>query len=92
MPHVRRIYKMTRNEMMSALYEKDCRVIFKKQSTGEEREMICTLREDIIPLATKTDSLSQTKVRTLNEEVIAAWDVEKKGWRSFRVDSVISFS
>jgi hypothetical protein len=92
MPHVRRIYKMTRNEMMSALYEKDCRVIFKKQSTGEEREMICTLREDAIPQATKTDTLSQTKIRTLNEEVVAAWDVEKQGWRSFRVDSVISFS
>jgi hypothetical protein len=83
---------MTRNEMMDALYEKNCRVIFKKQSTGEEREMICTLREDAIPQATKSDTLSQTKVRTLNDEVIAAWDIEKQGWRSFRVDSVISFS
>jgi hypothetical protein len=79
-------------EMVKSLHEKVCRVIFKKQSTGEEREMLCTLREDIIPPATKTDSLSQTKVRTLNEEVIAAWDVENQGWRSFRVDSVISFS
>ena len=83
---------MTRNEIMAALYENDCRVIFKKQSTGEEREMICTLREDVIPQATKSDTLTQTKVRTLNEEVVAAWDVEKQGWRSFRVDSVISFS
>jgi len=83
---------MTRNEIMAALYENDCRVIFKKQSTGEEREMICTLREDVIPQATKSDTLTQTKVRTLNEEVVAAWDIEKQGWRSFRVDSVISFS
>lgn len=82
---------MTRNEMMAILYEKDCRVIFKKQSTGEERQMICTLRKDAIPTSTKDDTLSQTKVRTLNEEVIAVWDVEKQGWRSFRVDSVISF-
>jgi hypothetical protein len=79
------------NEMMAALHEKDCEVIFIKQSTGESRHMICTLREDAIPQATKTDTLSQTKVRTLNNEVIAAWDVEKQGWRSFRVDSVISF-
>ena len=83
---------MTRNEIIAALYENDCRVIFKKQSTGEEREMICTLREDVIPQATKSDTLTQTKVRTLNEEVVAAWDIEKQGWRSFRVDSVISFS
>jgi len=83
---------MTRSEMMAALYEEECRVIFKKQSSGEEREMICTLQEGVIPEATKSDTLSQTKVRTLNEEVIAAWDVEKQGWRSFRVDSVISFS
>lgn len=82
---------MTRSEMMAALYEKDCKVIFKKQSTGEERQMICTLREDAIPQATKTDPLSQTKVRALNEEVVAAWDIEKQAWRSFRVDSVISF-
>jgi hypothetical protein len=79
------------NEMMAALHEKDCEVIFIKQSTGESRHMICTLREGVIPQATKTDTLSQTKVRTLNNEVIAAWDVEKQGWRSFRVDSVISF-
>jgi hypothetical protein len=82
------IYK----EMIKSLHENDCRVVFRKQSTGEEREMICTLREAAIPQATKSDALSQAKVRTLNEEVIAAWDVEKQGWRSFRVDSVISFS
>lgn len=81
-----------RKEMTNALHERTCRVVFRKQSTGEEREMLCTLQSDIIPQATKSDPLSQTKVRTLNEEVIAAWDVEKKGWRSFRVDSVISFT
>ena len=83
---------MTREEMMNSLYENDCRVIFKKQSTGEEREMICTLRPDAIPEASKSDPLSQKKVRAVNEEVIPAWDIEKQGWRSFRVDSVVSFS
>lgn len=83
---------MTRQEMMNALYENNCRVIFKKQSTGEEREMICTLRPDTIPEASKTDTLSQSKVRSINEEVVPVWDIKKEGWRSFRVDSVISFS
>lgn len=79
-------------EMMKALKESDCKVVFTKQSTGERREMICTLRENAIPPATKSDSLSQAKVRTLNKEVIAAWDIEAQGWRSFRIDSVVSFS
>lgn len=83
---------MTREEMMAALIEKDCRVIFKKQSTGEERQMICTLRPEIVPQATKEDPLSQKKVRAVNEEVVAAWDIENQGWRAFRVDSVVSFS
>lgn len=79
------------DEMMASLHLGPCEVVFKKQSTGEERKMLCTLQESFIPQATKTDALSQTKVRTLNKEVIAAWDIEKEGWRSFRVDSVISF-
>lgn len=82
---------MNRTEMMKELQERDCRVIFKK-TNGEERDMVCTLREDAIPAASKSDPLSQKKVRSVNEEVIPVWDVNKQAWRSFRVDSVISFS
>ena len=66
-----------------------CRVIFTKLN-GEERNMICTLREDIIPSATK-DPITQKKVRDLNEEVLAVWDTKAEGWRSFRVANVLSF-
>lgn len=52
--------------------------------------MICTLREDVIPKATK-DPITQKKVRDLNEEVLAVWDVNKEGWRSFRISNVVSF-
>lgn len=79
------------SQMMKSLKEGTCKVVFTKQSTGETREMICTLQESIVPPATKSDPLSQTKVRTLNKEVIAAWDIENQGWRSFRIDSVVSF-
>ena len=77
--------------MMQELQQRVCRVIFKK-TNGEERDMQCTLQDDAIPAATKTDPLSQKKVRSINEEVIPVWDVNAQGWRSFRVDSVISFS
>jgi len=82
---------MTREEMIEALRQGDCRVIFKKVS-GEERDMLCTLKEDHIPKASKSDPMSQKKVRAINEEVIPVWDVTAEGWRSFRVDTVVSFT
>lgn len=82
---------MTREEMITELTQRTCRVIFKK-TNGEERDMMCTLQEGVVPPATKEDPLTQKKVRSINEEVIPVWDVNANGWRSFRVDSVISFS
>lgn len=82
---------MTREEMMTELTQRTCRVIFKK-TNGEERDMMCTLQEGVVPAASKEDPLSQKKVRAVNEEVIPVWDINAQGWRSFRVDSVISFS
>jgi len=75
--------------MMEMLQKSQCRVIFTKLN-GEERNMICTLKDDVIPKATK-DPITQKKVRDLNEEVLAVWDVNKEGWRSFRISNVVSF-
>lgn len=80
---------LTRNEMKEMLQTSQCRVIFTKLN-GEERNMVCTLREDIIPSATK-DPITQKKVRDLNEEVLAVWDTKAEGWRSFRTANVVSF-
>jgi len=57
---------------------------------GDKRVMTCTLREDIKPPATKTDAMSQKKVRAISEEVVNVWDVNAKGWRSFRYDRINS--
>lgn len=81
---------MTRNEMIEQLQAQVCRVVFKKIN-GEERDMSCTLMENVLPKATK-DPLSQKKVRVVNEAVIVAWDVNKDDFRSFRVENVVSFS
>lgn len=79
-----------RDEMIKQLQQRNCRVIFKKVN-GEERDMICTLREDVLPPASK-DPITQKKVREVNPEVLAVWDVNKEAFRSFRVENVISFS
>ena len=82
---------MTRNEMIEQLQVQKCRVVFKKIN-GEERDMVCTLMETILPKAKKEDPLTQMKVRAVNEETIVAWDVGKDAFRSFRVENVVSFS
>ena len=83
--------KMSRIDMMKELTSRECQVKFKKVN-GDLRDMTCTLKEDIIPSATKTDPMSQKKIRAINDEVIPVWDVKAEGWRSFRVDSVVSFT
>ena len=57
---------------------------------GDKRVMTCTLREDIKPPATKTDTMSQKKVREISDAVVSVWDVNAKGWRSFRYDRINS--
>ena len=57
---------------------------------GDKRIMTCTLREDMKPPATKTDTMSQKKVREISDAVVSVWDVNAKGWRSFRYDRVNS--
>jgi hypothetical protein len=74
-------------EYKSMLESQVCEVTFTKVN-GDERIMRCTLHKDLIPQATKTDSLSTKKVREINLEVIPVWDMKAEGWRSFRVDSV----
>ena len=59
---------------------------------GDQRVMTCTLKEDLIPSASKADQLSQKKIRAISDEVIPVWDVNAEGWRSFRVDSVTGFN
>ena len=60
-----------------------------EKADGTIREMRCTLRDDLIPPASK-DPVTQKKVREVNEEVVVVWDLEKESWRSFRIDRMNS--
>ena len=55
---------------------------------GDKRVMTCTLREDMKPRATKDDTMSQKAVREVSDAVVSVWDVNAKGWRSFRYDRI----
>ena len=69
------------------LHDGEVVVTFNKLN-GDKRVMTCTLKEGVIPPATKEDPASQKKVRKINEEVCVVYDVNAKGWRSFRWDKV----
>lgn len=56
---------------------------------GDYRKMTCTLQESELPQPTKTDPLTQKKVRAINEELCVAYDTNANGWRSFRWDTLI---
>lgn len=57
---------------------------------GTVRDMLCTLNPDLLPAQIDIEESVQKK--TQNPDILAVYDLEKEGWRSFRYDSVIGFS
>ena len=51
---------------------------------GSERTMLCTLQEDkVVYGEKKTD-----RVKTVSQETLPVFDLNKNEWRSFRLDHV----
>ena len=76
---------VTQDFIRNTLINEVVKVSFVKQN-GESRDMVCTLREDIIPEEHKPKT-GAPKVQGL----VSVWDLEKKGWRSFKIDSINTF-
>jgi len=58
---------------------------------GEQRVMRCTLMNNMLPESYRQSAEEQKnelEFHQKNQDVIAAWDVQNGGWRSFRIDSV----
>jgi hypothetical protein len=77
----------TKEDLKNLLAHNVITVDFTKVN-GDRRVMTCTLREDMKPKATKSDPLSQKAVRETSDAVVSVWDVNARGWRSFRYDRV----
>ena len=77
----------TKENLMTMLAEDELVVTFLKLD-GDRRVMTCTLLESVVPPATKKDPLSQKKIRTISDKVCSVWDINARGWRSFRYDRV----
>lgn len=70
--------------IVDALREDVIVVTFTKVN-GDKRVMKCTLHEDYLP---QVDGTTQKSGRPENPNVVSAWDIEKKDWRSFKIDSI----
>ena len=80
-----------RNWLRDLLKSEVVTLIFTKKD-GTKREMLSTLCESRIPKSEKSSESAGT--RKYSEEAQPVYDIEAKGWRSFRWDSLsmIEFS
>ena len=74
------------NFLTNLLRENVVNVVFVKND-GTERVMNCTLKSDLLPEQTES-----TSTRKSNPDVMSVWDLDNAGWRSFRLDSIITFT
>lgn len=81
---------MNYDDLKGTLLENVCIVDFTKVN-GENRLMKCTLKPDQIPETTTTAATTGGfSPAPVNESVMAVWDLEANGWRSFRVENMNS--
>ncbi len=55
---------------------------------GSTRTMYCTLMSDYLPEHIAIDENIRHIPRRDNDNTLAVWDLDNKGWRSFRLDSI----
>ncbi len=79
---------MDRNILLEALKNHECTVTFTKVN-GETRVMPCTLKEGVIPRSPAEVASKSTTKRQENQNVVSVWCLDKREWRSFRVDNVV---
>lgn len=78
---------MDHQQLVESLAENICVVTFTKIN-GQERTMTCTRSAKIIP---QKDNLDTTS-RRQSPATCSVWSVEDAAWRSFRLDSVITWN
>lgn len=79
---------MSKSELKENLSKCIAKITFNK-TDGFLREMYCTLMSDHMPTPEPSDE-SPKIPRKENDNVLAVWDIDNNGWRSFRIDSIIN--
>jgi hypothetical protein len=74
-----------KNEIAEQARNSIIKVSFTK-ANGETRILRCTLQAEFLP---PQRDIEESTTRN-NPNVLAVWDIENNGWRSFRLDSVFN--
>ena len=77
-----------RDKLKTLINENHVEITFVKKD-GTDRTMICTTKPSSIP--EEKQPIGESKVKE-NTDILRVYDLENEGWRSFRVDSVKSFT
>ena len=75
------------NEAIEVKDDEFVRSDLQTQLRDEILEVTFTLIEDVAPKNT-TEQMEDAPQRKVNEDILSVWDVDAKGWRSFRVKNV----
>lgn len=79
-----------KQDLAKLLKESIVSILFKKKD-GTERNLLCTLKPDLLPSVEQKETDEPKKEKKKSDTNLAVWDLEKNAWRSFRLDSVISY-
>jgi hypothetical protein len=85
------LFEYLKTDLKKLLVENILSVTFKKKD-GTERVMKCTLMAEHLPVTEKHEDDEAKKDKKQSDTNIAVWDLDKNAWRSFRIDSIVSYS
>lgn len=80
---------LNKNELKEHLSKNVAEITFNK-TDGSVRKMLCTLMSDYLPEQIAIDENVRHVPRKDNDNILAVWDIDNKGWRSFRLDSILN--
>ncbi len=87
---------LTRRDAVARLSTHRCRVVFTKKTTGQLREMNCTLDPQHMPQGAYESLANYDRYRPYSSKgtqstVVQVWDIDKGAWRSFDINFVQVF-
>ena len=85
------LFESLRADLKKLLHEHIMSIHFTKRD-GTQRAMLCTLKSDLLPVVDKQEGDEVKKERKESIDSLRVWDIEKKDWRAFRIDSIVSHS
>ena len=82
--------QLDKKEVQASLRTQVAEIIFRKLN-GEVRKLKGTLLPQYMPMREEYVPNQNEEIEFRdNPDIVSVWDIENSGWRTFRLDSVIS--